>query len=76
MDYKQVRKVITIYYFEQNYKSLSDACKFANVNYRVFDNMINSRTTLKLYLIKEFVEKLNEKYTAKEIDGNLIIVRR
>jgi hypothetical protein len=29
-----------------------------------------------LYSIKELIEKLNEKYTAKEIDGKLIIVRR
>jgi predicted HTH domain antitoxin len=76
MEYTQVRKAVTIYYFEQGFKSLSEACKFANVNYRTMDNMINGRTILKLYSIKELIEKLNEKFTAVEIDGQLIIVRR
>jgi hypothetical protein len=37
---------------------------------------LNGINALKLYSIKELIEKLNEKYTAKEIEGKLIIVRR
>jgi hypothetical protein len=50
------------------------------MNYTTIYNQLAGITAFKLYLIKEFVEKLNEKYTAKEIEGNgkyeLLICRR
>lgn len=76
MTHQEVRKVVTLYYIEQGYKSLSDACKCANVNYRVIDNMLNGRTEIKLPIINELVENLNEKYCVKLVDDKPLIVRR
>ena len=76
MNYKEVRKVVTLYYIKQGSKSLSDACKKANVNYRVIDNMLNGRTEIKLPIINELVENLNEKYCIKLVDEKPLIVRR
>lgn len=76
MNYKEVRKVVEMYRIEQGHKSLSDACKHAKVNYTVITNMINGRTEIKLPMINELVENLNEKFCIKKIDGKPLIVRR
>ena len=76
MNYKEIRKVVTIYIFEQGFKSLSDACKHAGVNYTVITNMLNGRTEIKLPMINELVENLNEKFCIKVIEGKPLIVRR
>jgi hypothetical protein len=76
IQYQQARMEVTAYYIRQGKKNLLEACEGVEMNYTTIYNQLAGITALKLYLIKEFVEKLNEKYTAKEIDGNLIIVRR
>ena len=76
MNYKEVRKVVEMYRIEQGHKSLSDACKHAKVNYTVITNMLNGRTEIKLPIINELVEKLNEKFCIKVIEGKPLIVRR
>jgi hypothetical protein len=76
MTHKEVRKVVTLYYIEQGYKSLNKACEDAGVNYRVIDNMLNGRTEIKLPIINELVENLNEKFTIKVIEDKPLIVRR
>lgn len=76
MTHQEVRKVVTLYYIERGYKSLSDACKKANVNYRVIDNMLNGRTEIKLPMINELVENLNEKFCIKLVEDKPLIVRR
>jgi uncharacterized membrane-anchored protein len=67
---------VTAFYIKQGKKDLKQACESVEMNYTTIYNQLAGITAFKLYLIKEFVEKLNEKYTAKDIDGNLIIVRR
>ena len=74
--HQQARMEVTAFYIKQGKKTLLDACLSTEMNYTTIYNQLAGITAFKLYLIKEFVEKLNEKYTAKEIDGNLIIVRR
>jgi hypothetical protein len=67
---------VTAFYIKQGKKTLLEACETADVNYTTIYNQLSGRTALKLYSIKELIEKINEKFTAKEIDGKLIIVRR
>ena len=74
--HQQARMEVTAFYIKQGKKTLLDACLSTEMNYTTIYNQLSGITAFKLYLIKEFVEKLNEKNTAKEIDGNLIIVRR
>lgn len=74
--HQQARMEVTAFYIKQGKKTLLEACETADVNYTTIYNQLSGRTALKLYSIKELIEKLNEKFTAKEIDGNLIIVRR
>jgi len=76
IQYQQARMEVTAFYIRQGKKDLKQACESVEMNYTTIYNQLSGITAFKLYLIKEFVEKLNEKYTAKEIDGNLIIVRR
>ena len=76
MNYKEVRKVVTIYIFVQGFKSFSDACKVAGVNYTVITNMLSGRTEIKLPIINELVENLNEKFCIKLVEGKPLIVRR
>ena len=76
MTHQEVRKTVTLYYIEQGYKSLRSACKKANDNHRIIDNMLNGRTEIKLPIINELVENLNEKFCIKEINGKPLIVRR
>lgn len=76
MNYKEIRKVVTIYIFEQGFKSFADACKHTGVNYTVITNMLNGRTEIKLPIINDLVEKLNEKFCIKVIEGKPLIVRR
>lgn len=76
MTHQEVRKVVMIYIFEQGFKSFAEACKFAKVNYTVITNMLSGRTELKLPIINELVENLNEKFCIKEINGKPLIVRR
>ena len=76
MNHQEVRKVVTIYIFEQGFKSFSEACKVAKVNYTVITNMLSGRTTLKLQIINGLVENLNEKFCIKLIDDKPLIVRR
>lgn len=76
MTHQEVRKVVTLYYIEQGYKSLNKACEEAGVNYRVIDNMLNGRTEIKLPIINELVENLNEKFCIKLVDDKPLIVRR
>lgn len=76
MNYKEVRKVVTIYIFEQGFKSFAEACKHAGVNYTVITNMLSGRTEIKMPMINELVENLNEKFCIKKIDGKPLIVRR
>jgi hypothetical protein len=76
IQYQQARMEVTAYYIKEGKKNLLEACESVEMNYTTIYNQLAGITTFKLYLIKEFVEKLNEKYTAKEIDGKLIIVRR
>ena len=76
MTHQEVRKVVEMYRIEQGHKSLSDACKHAGVNYTVITNMLNGRTEIKLPIINDLVEKLNEKFCIKVIDGKPLIVRR
>lgn len=76
MTHQEVRKVVTLYYIEQGYKSLNKACEEAKVNYRVIDNMLNGRTEIKLPIINELVENLNEKYCIKLVEDKPLIVRR
>ena len=73
---QQARMEVTSFYIQQGKKDLKQACESVEMNYTTIYNQLAGITAFKLYLIKEFVEKLNEKFTAKEIDGNLIIVRR
>jgi hypothetical protein len=74
--HQQARIEVTAFYIKEGKKNLLEACESVEMNYTTIYNQLSGITVFKLYLIKEFVEKLNEKYTAKEIDGNLIIVRR
>jgi molybdenum-dependent DNA-binding transcriptional regulator ModE len=74
--HQQARKEVTLFYIQQGHKSLLDACEKAEISYSSIYKQLHGINALKLYSIKELVEKLNEKYTAKEIDGKLIIVRR
>ena len=74
--HQQARMEVTAFYIKQGKKDLKQACESVEMNYTTIYNQLAGITAFKLYLIKEFVEKLNEKYTAKDIDGNLIIVRR
>ena len=76
IQYQQARMEVTAFYIKEGKKNLLEACESVEMNYTTIYNQLSGITVFKLYLIKEFVEKLNEKYTAKEIDGNLIIVRR
>lgn len=76
MTHQEVRKVVTIYYIEQGHKTLLDACKFAKVNYTVITNMLNGRTEIKLPIINELVENLNEKFCIKLVEDKPLIVRR
>lgn len=76
MTHQEVRKVVTIYIFEQGFKSFVDACKHAGVNYTVITNMLSGRTEIKLPMINELVENLNEKFCIKLVDGKPLIVRR
>jgi len=76
MNHTELRKAVTLYYIEQGYKSLNKACEHAKVNYTSINNMLNGRTEIKLPMIKELVENLNEKFTIKEIEGKYLIVRR
>ena len=76
IQYQQARMEVTAFYIRQGKKDLKQACKSVEMNYTTIYNQLAGITAFKLYLMKEFVEKLNEKYTAKEIDGKLIIVRR
>lgn len=76
MTHQELRKVVTLYYIEQGYKSLSSACKKANVNHRIIDNMLNGRTEIKLPMINELVENLNEKFCIKIIEKKPLITRR
>jgi uncharacterized membrane-anchored protein len=61
---------VTAFYIKQGKKNLLDACLSTEMNYTTIYNQLAGITAFKLYLIKEFVEKLNEKYTAKEIEVN------
>jgi hypothetical protein len=74
--HQQARKEVTLFYIQQGYSNLLEACETAQISYSSIYKQLNGINALKLYSIKELIEKLNEKYTAKEIDGNLIIVRR
>lgn len=74
--HQQARMEVTAFYIKQGKKTLLEACETADVNYTTIYNQLSGRTALKLYSIKELIEKINEKFTAKEIDGKLIIVRR
>ena len=76
MTHQEIRKAVTLYYIDQGHKSLSSACEKANVNYRIIDNMLNGRTEIKLPMINELVEKLNEKFCIKVIEDKPLIVRR
>lgn len=76
MTHQEVRKAVTLYYIDQGHKSLSSACKKANINYRIIDNMLNGRTEIKLPIINDLVEKLNDKFCIKEINNQPLIVRR
>ena len=68
--HQQVRMEVTAFYIKQGKKNLLDACLSTEMNYTTIYNQLAGITAFKLYLIKEFVEKLNEKYTAKEIEVN------
>jgi hypothetical protein len=74
--HQQARKEVTIFYIKEGYKSLLDACENAEISYSSIYKQLHGINALKLYSIKELVEKLNEKYTAVEVDGKLIITRR
>jgi hypothetical protein len=74
--HQQARMEITAFYIQQGKKNLLEACESVEMNYTTIYNQLAGITAFKLYIIKEFVEKLNEKFTAKDIDGKLIIVRR
>lgn len=76
MTHQEVRKAVTLYYIDRGYRSLSDACKCAGVNYRIIDNMLNGRTEIKLPIINDLVENLNDKFCIKIIDGKPLITRR
>jgi hypothetical protein len=76
MEYKQARREVTLFYTQQGHSSLFEACKSVGLSYAVIYKQLSGLTKLKLYSIKELIEKLNEKFTAVEIDGKLIIVRR
>ena len=76
MTHQEVRKVVEMYRIEQGHKSISDACKHAGVNYTVITNMLSGRTEIKLPMINELVENLNEKFCIKVIEGKPLIVRR
>jgi hypothetical protein len=74
--HQQARMEVTAFYIKQGKKTLLEACETADVNYTTIYNQLSGRTTLKLYSIKELIEKLNEKFTAVELNDNLVIVRR
>jgi hypothetical protein len=76
IQYQQARKEVTLFYIQQGYSSLLEACETAKISYSSIYKQLNGINALKLYSVKELIEKLNDKYTAKEIDGKLIIVRR
>ena len=76
MNHQELRKVVTLYYIKQGYKSLNKACEKAGVNYRIIDNMLNGRTEIKLPIINELVENLNEKFFIKLVSEKPLIVRR
>ena len=76
IDHQQVKREVTIFYILQGLGSLLEACEKAKLNYMPIYNQLNGRTELKLYSIKELVEKINEKFTAVEVDGKLVITRR
>ncbi len=74
--HQQARMEVTAFYIKQGKKTLLEACETADVNYTTIYNQLSGRTALKLYSIKELIEKLNEKFTAVELNDNLVIVRR
>jgi uncharacterized membrane-anchored protein len=80
IQYQQARMEVTAYYIRQGKKDLKQACESVEMNYTTIYNQLAGITAFKLYLIKEFVEKLDDKYTAKEIEVNgnyeLLICRR
>lgn len=74
--HQQARMEVTAFYIQQGKKNLLEACESVGMNYTTIYNQLAGKTAFKLYLIKEFVEKLNEKFTAVELNDKLIIVRR
>jgi len=78
--HQQARMEVTAFYIRQGKKNLLEACESIEMNYTTIYNQLAGITAFKIYLIKEFVEKLNEKYMAKEIEVNgnyeLLICRR
>jgi molybdenum-dependent DNA-binding transcriptional regulator ModE len=76
ISHQQAKREVTVFLVLQGHGSLLEACETAQISYSSIYKQLNGINALKLYSIKELIEKLNEKYTAKEIDGKLIIVRR
>ena len=76
INHQQAKREVTIFYIQQGLGNLLEACEKAGLNYMPIYNQLNGRTELKLYSIKELIEKLNEKFTAVEVEGKLIISRR
>lgn len=76
MNHQEVRKEIMSWLPTQGVYSLTEATRIASVNYRVIDNMLNGRTEIKLPIINELVENLNEKYCIKLVEDKPLIVRR
>ena len=76
MDYKELRKEVMSWLPTQGIYSVTEATRIANVNYNAVYNMLNGRTEIKLPIINDLVEKLNEKFCIKVIEDKPLIVRR
>ena len=76
MDYKELRKEVMSWLPTQGIYSVTEATRIANVNYNAVYNMLNGRTEIKLPIINDLVEKLNEKFCIKVIESKPLITRR
>lgn len=76
MDYKELRKEVMSWLPTQGVYSLTEATRIANVNYNAVYNQLYGRTEIKLPIINELVENLNDKYCIKLVDDKPLIVRR
>ena len=76
IDYKQARREIMSYIAKQDKTSLKQACEDAGVSYTSIYNQTRGIQLVNVYKIREFVEKINEKFTAVEVEGKLVITRR